>query len=542
MTPIKQVINMNRQYQTNHEMRTARPEKNARNVLFSIFQLSLALLFFSACEQETGSETTDEKIPVTFSALIDAAPQTRTTANGDQWTGSDSVGIFMLNTTATLPGGIVGDGDNVRYTVAADGTMSAASNGLYYPQSGNVDFIIYYPYRTTLSNYTFPVDVKNQGTLDSLSSIDLLYAKIVDVGKSRNSVQALFYHKLSKFTLNMRPGRGKTVADFANMTVRISGMPVTATFALADGSLAADAVPADSDFAPRTVNDSCYEAILIPQLSNTYSDRKITFTLANEPDAPYVWNIPNPSTFLEGRHHIYTVTVNTAGISVSDSIAPWDAGSNPTEDNAVPVTYIVGDYYPDPGVIYDTITHQVVSGIAATGVVFWVDSTKTPVGIHGKVAGLNSDITPLPWGPGSTNTYATDPANGAANLDSIKKQSNWATDYPAFKWCADRGARWYLPAVNELQHLYCAYNGVAPVTWPSGTPPSISTPDANVQAAFNAKLTVAGGTELKAAGLSDLWSSTEETGDNAKYVDFADGNTLSSDKTNIKNVRAIRAF
>ena len=32
--------------------------------------------------------------------------------------------------------------------------------------------------------------------------------------------------------------------------------------------------------------------------------------------------------------------------------------------------------------------------------------------------------------------------------------SDWATNYPAFKWCSDYGTDWYLPAVNELSAIY----------------------------------------------------------------------------------------
>ena len=46
---------------------------------------------------------------------------------------------------------------------------------------------------------------------------------------------------------------------------------------------------------------------------------------------------------------------------------------------------------------------------------------------------------------------AYDHDNGANNMDVVKQISGWQTKYPAFKWCADFGEGWYLPAINELK-------------------------------------------------------------------------------------------
>ena len=101
-------------------------------------------------------------------------------------------------------------------------------------------------------------------------------------------------------------------------------------------------------------------------------------------------------------------------------------------------TYKVGDYYNENG---------------KEGVVFWVDET----GRHGKIVSLTESISPLSW---SSDKYeqkrwigANDKGDGTKNMAVIMQITDWKMKYPAFKWCADLGEGWYLPANDELRLL-----------------------------------------------------------------------------------------
>ena len=39
-------------------------------------------------------------------------------------------------------------------------------------------------------------------------------------------------------------------------------------------------------------------------------------------------------------------------------------------------------------------------------------------------------------------------------MNTIKALNPDLSKYPAFKWCADYGTDWYLPALNELKVIY----------------------------------------------------------------------------------------
>lgn len=99
--------------------------------------------------------------------------------------------------------------------------------------------------------------------------------------------------------------------------------------------------------------------------------------------------------------------------------------------------YKVGDYYND--------------GVKE-GVVFEV----TPDGRHGKIVSMTTSV--LQWTSDKVERKRLIGANsrtdGVANMAVVKAIDGWQSKYPAFKWCADLGEGWYLPAIEELKVVY----------------------------------------------------------------------------------------
>lgn len=121
------------------------------------------------------------------------------------------------------------------------------------------------------------------------------------------------------------------------------------------------------------------------------------------------------------------------------------------------------------------------------------------------------------WGEYGVTTGVTDQNNGKLNMAAIQSISGWETKYPAFKWCADIGDGWYLPALNELKEIY------------------------KQKDVLNRVLSANHMSEL---GLNDgwLWSSTEESGYLAYLVLISGGSDFSGYKNNSDAVRAVLAF
>ena len=174
-------------------------------------------------------------------------------------------------------------------------------------------------------------------------------------------------------------------------------------------------------------------------------------------------------------------------------------------------TYKVGDYYDDG---------------EKQGVVFWVDAS----GEHGKIVSL-TESSKIPWTSDKTEEKTIIDTNsegdGAYNTNIVKQIYDWQSKYPAFKWCADLGEGWYLPAIEELK---------------------LFTLDNTVRNAINQTLATKGGTKIPDIGTVHwYWSSTEST---VKYkgmfcvwlVTMSLGDTYDYYKYLNYSVRAVSAF
>ena len=175
-------------------------------------------------------------------------------------------------------------------------------------------------------------------------------------------------------------------------------------------------------------------------------------------------------------------------------------------------TYKVGDYYNDG---------------KKEGVIFWID----PSGKHGKIVSLTESKSVLQWSSDNAEQKrligVDDKSDGAKNMAKVKQISGWESKYPAFKWCADLGEGWYLPAIEELK---------------------LFTLNTSVHYAVNQTLETKG---KKLANKGDsrwYWSSTERdfkfrSGEFCAWVvSMYSGNSYYYSKYDVNYVRAVSAF
>ena len=104
-------------------------------------------------------------------------------------------------------------------------------------------------------------------------------------------------------------------------------------------------------------------------------------------------------------------------------------------------------------------------------------------------------------------------SDGKANTDKLMSRND-SQCFRAAKWCRDKGASWYLPALNELKAIY------------------------NNKDKINNSLTKVGARYL----LGYYWSSTEGSEFCAWYVSVYNGSTLDYNKYYNYYVRAVSAF
>lgn len=207
-------------------------------------------------------------------------------------------------------------------------------------------------------------------------------------------------------------------------------------------------------------------------------------------------------------------------------------GSCGVDEVTLPILPAVGNYYYADGSNSATFDSQK----DCIGIIFWVDPADAT---KGKIVSLD-EISHTLWSRESKVVGAASFSDGAVNTDVIKKIDNYKTLYPAAAWCAGKsagGKSWYLPARDELQHLYCAYEGAAPLIWGKDHIPYLFK-DMGAASKFNTALSTAG------MEFSDTfyWSSTENDSGTAWNVSFREGCTPTDTKAIDDWVRCVSAF
>lgn len=131
-------------------------------------------------------------------------------------------------------------------------------------------------------------------------------------------------------------------------------------------------------------------------------------------------------------------------------VAAVPAAQAPVQQ-AAPVQYVAKEY--QIGELYDQ------NGVK--GVVCMLTEDRR----HGLIISL--DEIYLPWSefrkPDLRVAGADDRIDGMGNMEKVaayiaENNLSW-DDFPAFKWCRDKGEGWYLPAIDELLTIGHNYNG-----------------------------------------------------------------------------------
>lgn len=292
-----------------------------------VLLLTASGLFLASCNSE-GMGGSADPVAVRFGSGI---VQTKTTSGGDQWTLNDPIGIFMLKNGQPLNSSNIAEGaDNIEYKAQADGNAisgftPASGTPIFYPQNGdNVDFVAYYPYKSSLVNYTYPVNVSDQTTP---ANIDVLYANTANTNpggysKTSGTVDLQFSHALSKLSFTLISGTGSP--DLTGAKIEITNLATTAEINLPDGTVTA--TNSGQILIANTATDGLSSsAIVIPQ---TLSGTKLIVTLADNV-SKFEWTFTN-TQFEQGKNHQYSITVSKTGIAVSSSgITIWTGTGDP---------------------------------------------------------------------------------------------------------------------------------------------------------------------------------------------------------------------
>ena len=343
------------------------------------------------------------------------------------WSTEDTIGI-----TAYVSGGteLYLNSTNKRYKATDNGLFVPVTEEdvILLPLTGNhVDFIAYYPYRADC-NTIYAISLSEQSNQKQL---DILYCnKAKNITNTSGNVKFNFDHVLSKIVINTTHSLGSQ-EDLRDMSIKINNISNEGTLHLTDGRI--EHSDQKSFIKMKTeANGSSSEATILP---GPALDVSFTIELAN--GNVYSADFNPEQQFISGHIYTYNVTITQTGISIDPiEIEDWVIDdSHPQEEIADEIIYKTGDFYPNPN-----------NPKTAIGVVYWLKPGTG--GKEGKIVSCDSAIRN--WGDSNGENLNTRISNGIINWDIIINRDSSLDNFPAFKWCQDKGEGWYLPARYEL--------------------------------------------------------------------------------------------
>jgi len=291
-----------------------------------IFILPILALLFAGCSDDDDKHNNNELIPITLSSRLVVEP--RASRQDVQIAANQQVSLFVTK-TADINELVY---DNAILTADGIGGFSYSYQGenvLYYPlDNERVNFYAIHPYSVNnnlSTNLGFQVR-QNQALITDFLNSDLLYSRVTDIERSRNTVPMIFNHKLTKIKFIIVQGTGVDLAQLN--AVNVLNIETEIEMNLTDGTL----VPISNT--PTTVNaygvrgatggDTRLEgisAIIVPQEFIASSDKRLfQFTLGN---TDFYYTPAANITFESGKSYQYTITINDSGISITSSIEDW---------------------------------------------------------------------------------------------------------------------------------------------------------------------------------------------------------------------------
>lgn len=218
--------------------------------------------------------------------------------SGNAWNANDEVGIYMMNAGSGIEAATA---QNKKYIAQTNGTLTAApGNGIYLPESGNVDFIAYYPYTTSVSGNKLAVNVSDQS---NPAAIDLIYSNGTKgvAATTATTISLGFTHQLTKVTLNVT--KDETIETLNGLGVNIKGISTEGEFNLADGTLTATAGTNNKDVAmyiDAQGTTATATAIILPTAASTdQTSLNLTFNLNGQ---SFTHTISDVSSFEKGTN------------------------------------------------------------------------------------------------------------------------------------------------------------------------------------------------------------------------------------------------
>ncbi len=277
---------------------------------------------FAICVLLVAASCADNKIKNTSVSEDDGrlrlSSSIETRVVGNQWETADAISVTMYQNGTTTPIGTPAS----KYLAEEAGAkvdFNAASEDqiLYFPESGLVDIVAYYPYKQGAGD-VLELDLS---TDDEIPSEDLLWVKTQGKSESANTLDLSFRHVLPKISVTLTPGISVSVEDLLGAKVYVGDLLTKGDFNITNGQLNVDTdIPASVISLERSsdLNSVTFEALVLPQTLKTPS-----FIITTQEGDTFTVNSTETFELEAPRNLNFTIEVSDLNLYFTATIVGW---------------------------------------------------------------------------------------------------------------------------------------------------------------------------------------------------------------------------
>ncbi len=350
-----------------------------KNIIFLAFLVAV----FNGCSDE---ENKEKLTPITFTTnkpTVEAVPYvtSNSTKSGiignvsvvkndlqalseqklqSTWEVGDKIGIYGIKANTELTTENIWDNINNMEFGYTNEDQFIPQQTIYYPEdNSSLDFIAYYPYSENITNFSYPIDIKNNN--------DVLYSNnLKGLNAENNSGNTLEFKRiLTKLILNFTAKPSN--ASLSGLKVTFKNIKTKATLSLKTGMLTTD--DSSTDDVQLSVTNNVLEAYLLPTTAS--QNTTIVFEVSGK---TYNWQITH--AMQKGKAYSYNITLDklpvAGGLQTKYMELPLYNPAGKTTNsidapNSIIITHMIGnvnwlnDNYEAPksmrnySIAYDTV-------------------------------------------------------------------------------------------------------------------------------------------------------------------------------------------
>lgn len=269
-----------------------------------IYMGILSTLVLAGCKTNDDNSMWSGSDGIVFNSYIGS----HTRASGSSWGNGDEVGIYMTGAGAGIDAATA---VNKKYLAQTNGILTPESKteAIYYPETGNADFVAYYPYSSSVADNIVAVNVSNQSKPEA---IDLLYSNNARNIANGATVSLGFTHQLSLVTIDLKNTDG-TIPSLNGTTVSMGGMNTQASFDLDGGVLTVSPQSAEPTLDMYMVagQDGAMkaQAIVLPTKATGSSQTQMVLTFKLD-GMTFEYTVSDISAFEGGKEYLYTADLS----------------------------------------------------------------------------------------------------------------------------------------------------------------------------------------------------------------------------------------